>query len=160
MSELPRQPYFAYALNMEQAQMRARCASAILIGVARLANYRFMINMHRLATVIPDTKSEVYGLLWSLTQSDVQILDIYEQVDEGLYTKDAVDVELSRGPSARALIYLATDSVPYTPQSIDANEVADAAEHYGQDYISKVIAAAEQAQLPTLYIEVIETFQN
>jgi hypothetical protein len=130
--------YFAYGSNMDLVQMGNRCTAAQTIGTALLPSYRFLINTHGGATVIPDPDSTVQGLLWKITKADERSLDHYEGVRRRVYKKDFVDVVKSDGGKIRALIYIATDSAPGKPR---------------HGYMEKIIAGAEQCGLPKSYID-------
>lgn len=138
MTNASKRYYFAYGSNMDQAQMNQLCPKAVLVGIARLPGCRFIINTRGVATVVPETPSEVYGILWIITKVDEQALDKHEGVKWGTYKKMAVDVEISTEKLALALIYVASDSTPGSPRD---------------NYMEKLVAAAEQHGLPDKYIE-------
>lgn len=92
--------YFGYGSNLWLHQMRTRCPSSTYIGVARLPNYRWLINDRGYANVVEiDTSSPspfnttaptsdvVYGLVYTLTPTDESRLDRNEGVPIA-YTKE------------------------------------------------------------------------
>ncbi len=107
--------YFAYGSNMDPKQMASRCPGAVAFGSARLPDYELAFVWDSpgwgggVATVIPSSGREVWGVLWDLTDKHVEALDRYEGVAAGAYVRDHVDVEAERG-RMNALIYLATDT--------------------------------------------------
>lgn len=96
--------------------MHRRCPSSPYVGVARLPDYRWIINGRGYANVVPVTKSSgsnsnsdkdahhdpctsVYGLVYNLTKSDERQLDRNEGVPE-CYTKEMMTVFLWPSPAA------------------------------------------------------------
>ena len=130
--------YFAYGSSMDEVQMSQRCPDAVLFGIAKLHSHRFIINTRGVATVIPQSSYEVYGILWSITEADKQSLDNCEGVKYKTYTKKMMNVEIATGKSVSALTYLASDITPGSPRA---------------GYMEKIVAAAEHHKLPDKYIE-------
>ncbi len=130
--------YFAYGSNMDLVQMGNRCERAATVGTARLASYRFIINSHGVATIVPDPASAVEGLLWSITDADERSLDRHEGVRRGVYRKALVELETQEGKTVKALVYIAADSTPGVPRP---------------GYLEKIVSAAESCGLPTVYVD-------
>lgn len=82
--------YFGYGSNLWRYQMAQRCPTSVYLGVARLPNFKWIINERGYANVVesPSTSGEtstngsdeVYGLVYSLAPSDEARLDINESV--------------------------------------------------------------------------------
>jgi gamma-glutamylcyclotransferase (GGCT)/AIG2-like uncharacterized protein YtfP len=77
--------YFAYGSNMDQKQMLERCPSAKLLGVAVLKGYSLAFTIYSpkrscgCADIIKSSAADgVYGLLYELTDSDLQSMDAFE----------------------------------------------------------------------------------
>jgi gamma-glutamylcyclotransferase (GGCT)/AIG2-like uncharacterized protein YtfP len=76
--------YFAYGSNLSEAQMRARCPQARPGGRAALRGYRLAFAGYSalwggaVATLAPDPKGRVRGVLYELTPSDLEALDCWE----------------------------------------------------------------------------------
>ncbi|KAI4795837.1 hypothetical protein E4T44_12251 [Aureobasidium sp. EXF-8845] len=92
--------YFGYGSNLWQEQMIERCSTSEYLGVARLDNYRWMINDRGYANVVqiqspsstePNYTNVVYGLVYSLQPSDEARLDRNEGVPRA-YTKEDLPV--------------------------------------------------------------------
>ncbi|SFG49523.1 gamma-glutamylcyclotransferase family protein [Methylobacterium gossipiicola] len=128
--------YFAYGANMDAAAMAARCPGSRLIGQGRLNRHRFIVMREGYASVVRDPRATVWGVVWDLALADVPALDRYEGVAGGLYTKAYQPITL-QGGAKRALIYLGGSSAPGTPRP---------------GYLEAVLAAANAAQLPSVYI--------
>ena len=79
--------YFAYGSNISSMQMRTRCPDSIFNGIGYLKDYDFLINERGVATIIPREGSIVYGLVWEVSPKDIESLDIYEGVRQGLYVR-------------------------------------------------------------------------
>lgn len=68
--------YFAYGMNTNTLGMSQRCPQARDLGAARLQGWRLVFNTH--ADIERDPKSEAWGVLWSITDSDLASLDRLE----------------------------------------------------------------------------------
>ena len=117
----PQTLYFGYGSNLWLHQMQLRCPTSQYLGVARLPNYRWIINDRGYANVVErgdtaeaEVKAEaedqtadqaaakagksstatdaVYGLLYSLLPPDEARLDVNEGVPEA-YTKETLGVD-------------------------------------------------------------------
>jgi gamma-glutamylcyclotransferase (GGCT)/AIG2-like uncharacterized protein YtfP len=76
--------YFAYGSNMNWKQMQRRCPSSQFVCVGRLADYRFAIARHSqlrrcgTANIIPEKGSEVWGVVYDVSDRDLILLDRFE----------------------------------------------------------------------------------
>mgnify|MGYP003338616980 CR=1 FL=1 len=68
--------YFAYGMNTNLDSMASRCPTAQIMGAASLEGYRFLFRRH--ADVELDYGSSVEGVLWEITDEDLDNLDILE----------------------------------------------------------------------------------
>ncbi len=143
MSKTSNQYYFAYGSNIDQAQMKKRCPGAVFVGSAKLCGYRFIINTRGVATVVSDASRDVFGILWTITEADQLSLDKYEGVKLGTYKKKEMYVKIDKENSIQALIYLAKVSTPGSPRD---------------NYMEKIVTAAEQCGLPIKYIEELRSW--
>jgi gamma-glutamylcyclotransferase (GGCT)/AIG2-like uncharacterized protein YtfP len=110
--------YFAYGSNMNWQQMKRRCPSAKFVCVASLKDYRFAIARHsRLrncgtANISANTGSEVWGIVYDVSDQDLIILDSFE---DG-YRREKLFVLASNDSqsSLEVLVYIAEkeDNVP------------------------------------------------
>jgi len=125
--------YFGYGSNLWMAQMHKRCPTSIYAGIARLVDYRWIINARGYANIVSTTSFnnsdlvETYGLIYEMQPSDEARLDVNEGVPEA-YTKEMMGMEFwsaeeprlpADGPAQRrieALVYIdrrrIEDSVP------------------------------------------------
>jgi len=82
--------YFAYGMNTNQEEMAYRCPGAVALGRAVLIGYR--LEFKSFATIVPDPKEQVEGVLWTITDTDESALDMLEGYPE-FYDKKTVSVE-------------------------------------------------------------------
>ncbi|KAJ9635778.1 hypothetical protein H2201_000228 [Coniosporium apollinis] len=159
--------YFGYGSNLWLHQMAQRCPTSEYLGIARLPNYRWIINDRGYANVIQcrvpsDTKDpveEVYGLVYSLLENDEMRLDVNEGVPVA-YTKEFLETEFwpaeKGGEGGRVnvtresqrtemLVYIdrerTEDDVPKKEYCFRMNEGIKDAVRMGvpQDYVDRVI---------------------
>lgn len=124
--------YFAYGSNMDPEQMARRCTGAVLDGVAVLTGHCFIVTRAGYGSVVPDPAGTVHGVTWRLTEADERALDEYEGVPEGLYRKDVKPVHVPpRIEPVEALVYVAREPVPGTPQPGYMEAVVHAARRHG-----------------------------
>ncbi|KAF2456784.1 AIG2-like family protein [Lineolata rhizophorae] len=91
--------YFGYGSNMWKDQMKLRCPSSAYEGIARLQNYRWIINGRGYANIVESSTQNdltdsdaVWGMTYSLTSEDERALDANECVPHA-YTKETLTVE-------------------------------------------------------------------
>jgi gamma-glutamylcyclotransferase (GGCT)/AIG2-like uncharacterized protein YtfP len=134
--------YFAYGANMDAAAMSHRCPKARPLGRARLARRRFIIMEAGFASVAPDPRANVHGVLWDLALADVPALDRFEEIARGLYRKISQPVLREAGGAVSALVYVGSSIKPGEP-------------HPG--YLESIIDAAREWSLPAPYVAFLET---
>ena len=128
--------HFAYGANMSRAVMRRHAREARALGVAVLADHRFVITADGYASVEPAQAELVYGVLWRITPRDRVTLDAWENIQAGLYRAETVPVRHDEGRRS-ALIYRARQCGEGHPKP---------------GYIELVVAAAREWQLPEPYV--------
>lgn len=128
--------HFAYGSNMHRAIMRRHAAAAEPLGVATLADHRFVITGDGYASVDRAIARTVYGVLWRLTPRDRVTLDGWENVAGKLYRAETIPVRYD-GRLHNALVYLARPSGEGRPKA---------------GYMELVVAAARQWKFPQAYI--------
>jgi gamma-glutamylcyclotransferase (GGCT)/AIG2-like uncharacterized protein YtfP len=127
--------YFAYGSNMNWEQMKRRCPSTQFVCVASLKDYRFAIARHsRLrncgtANIFADSGSEVWGIVYDVSEHDLIILDGFE---DG-YRREKLFVRASGNgqSSVEVLVYIAEkeDTVPF-PNPEYKRLIIDGARHW------------------------------
>jgi len=133
--------HFAYGSNMDARQMARRCPRSRTVGLAELPGWRFRINSQGWATIIPDSTGSVFGRLWTLPPEDEAVLDLYEDLPSGLYTKQRLLVTPHDGGQSQAMTYLAADSTPGIPVAI---------------YFQPILAAAIECGFPEAYLRELQ----
>jgi len=68
--------YFAYGMNTNLEEMTRRCPTAQSLGVAWIDNYKFVFRTH--ADIAEAPGAICYGVLWDISQTDLQALDRLE----------------------------------------------------------------------------------
>jgi hypothetical protein len=107
--------YFAYGSNMNWPQMQRRCRSARFVCTAQLPGYRFAIARHsRLrdcgtANIFPEAGSMVWGIVYEVSESDMLIMDSYE---DGYSRQTTLVHGLGTNPAVlEAIVYIAPKEV-------------------------------------------------
>jgi hypothetical protein len=136
--------HFAYGANMSRAVMQKYAPGARALGVAALADHRFVITADGYASVEPARAQTVHGVLWRITPRDRVMLDAWENVDGGLYRAEVLAVR-RKSCLAPALIYFARPCAEGRPKP---------------GYIELVVAAAREWDLPEAYIHSLEGFAS
>ncbi len=127
---------------MDLAGMAERCPLSRPLGRARLARHRILVMAEGFASIAPDPRANVHGVLWDLALRDVRALDQFEDVSRGLYKKVQLPVLREPFGSARALVYVGHWTRPGAP---------------APEYLAGVIAAARHWALPAAYVAFLES---
>jgi gamma-glutamylcyclotransferase (GGCT)/AIG2-like uncharacterized protein YtfP len=135
--------YFAYGSNLNEAQMALRCPDSKTVGIAKLENHRFLINDRGVASIAESQDKVVYGLLWSISESDERQLDRYEGVRKGYYRKSTVSVRPQVNQTEDALVYIASSNEHGKPRP---------------GYMEKIIRAAVGLGFPTQNLEELNSW--
>jgi hypothetical protein len=128
--------HFAYGSNMHRAVMRRHAPAAEPVGVAALADYRFVITADGYASVEPARAQTAYGVLWRLMPRDRGSLDAWENIAGRLYRAVTLPVRQD-GRRWLALVYVAR------PRGVGRPKAG---------YMELVVAAALEWKLPPSYI--------
>ena len=131
------QYYFGYGSNLSKEQMAIRCPESKYYASGTLSGYSWLINTRGYASIKPSESDFVLGEIFTLSQQDVDYLDIYESVEEGMYLKTNLSVETSKG-TIDCLVYIASDSTPGIPQD---------------EYIERINLGIKSANLPDDYVQ-------
>ena len=132
--------YFAYGSNLDARQMRERCPSSRPLFRARLACHRLDFTYFSsrwnggAADVLPDSDTEVWGVVYALSPADLDGLDRFEAG----YDRILLEVRDDRDAVHRATSYVVRRKGSFHPAPV---------------YIEKMIAAATQWEFPQAYLE-------
>ena len=129
--------YFGYGSNLSKEQMAIRCPDSNYVSSGKLLGYSWLINTRGYASIKPSKDDIVLGEIFRLSQKDVDYLDIYENVDDGMYIKSTLSIETSSGP-IDCLVYIASDNNLGSPQ---------------EEYIHRINSGIKSANLPAEYVQ-------
>jgi len=140
--------YFAYGSNMNTAQMLARCTKPTAIAVAKLAHHRIAFFGYSkvwdggAATVVPAPDHDVWGVIYSLSFSDRDRLDTWQDVrldGTGAYFHYPVRVTDTQGTTHIVLLY--------------KKDLLGEPRRPSREYLDCIVRGAEERGLPSEYIE-------
>lgn len=123
-----RHVYFAYGSNLCVQQMARRCPGAVDPRPATLPDHDWLINQRGVATVEPFEGARVHGVLWRVTDADLDALDSAEGVPVR-YRRDRLTVELADG-HAQAWVYIDHRVEPGPPRPGYLERIIDGARHH------------------------------
>ena len=130
--------YFGYGSNLSKEQMAIRCPESKFYASGTLSGYSWLINARGYASITPSESEFVLGEVFTLSQQDIDYLDIYESVEEGMYLKSNLSIETSKG-TIDCLVYIASDSTPGIPK---------------EEYIERINLGIKSANLPDDYVQI------
>ena len=131
------QYYFGYGSNLSKEQMAIRCPESKYYDSGKLLDFSWLINARGYASIKPSEGEFVLGEIFTLSQQDINYLDIYESVEEGMYLKFNLSVQTSKGP-VDCLVYIASDNNIGKPQ---------------KEYINRINLGIKSANLPDSYVK-------
>ena len=129
--------YFGYGSNLSKEQMAIRCPESKYYASGTLSGYSWLINARGYASITPSESEFVLGEVFTLSQQDIDYLDIYESVEEGMYLKSNLSIETSKC-TIDCLVYIASDSTPGIPK---------------EEYIERINLGIKSANLPDDYVQ-------
>jgi gamma-glutamylcyclotransferase (GGCT)/AIG2-like uncharacterized protein YtfP len=137
--------YFAYGSNMNADQMAERCPESEFVGKACLEGYRLDFTTYSrsrgggAADVLVDPTAEVWGLVFDLSDNDLQRLDRKEGTD---YRRCQREVVTSANVTLIAWVYeVITKSDSFVPPTAA--------------YMKLLIDAAVKHAFPDAYIQML-----
>lgn len=137
--------YAAYGSNMDPAQMMERAPHSPMAGTGWLIGWRLTFGAEdltwegALSTIVEDRGSQVFVVLYDMTQEDEDRLDGWEGSDLGLHKKLRLRVQTLDG-SVLAWLYVLDAYEGGLPSARYLGVVADAAESAGApaDYVENL----------------------
>lgn len=138
--------YFAFASNMNQAQMKRWCPASRFLKAVVLEGYRFVYDGLSVSwdgatgNIVQSTTESVWGALYEITERDRLTLDAFEGYPRNYDHKD-VDVRDREGKIDRAMTYFRTGRALGKPHPDYERIVIDGAKECGlpDDYIEKFL---------------------
>jgi len=135
--------YFAYASNLNQAQMERRCPGSRYLRTARLEGHRFVYDGFSVTwdgavgNIVRSEAEGVWGALFNISETDRLALDEFEGYPKA-YDRTEVEVKDKDGQACRALTYFRTGRPLGKPHP---------------DYEKVVLAGAKERGLPEDYVD-------
>ena len=130
--------YVAYGSNLHLDQMRYRCPDAKVYGSGVIKNYELTFwggwRGNGVATVIPNSGTDVPVGLWEISANDEKNLDVYEGWPH-LYRKENIDVVLDDGSVVTGMVYIMNEGhhVPTLPSATYFSTIASGYRSFGFD---------------------------
>ena len=131
-----KQLYFAYGSNLSKEQIFSRCPEADYLMTGTLFNYSWLIARGGYASVKPSLDDYVLGDIFSLSEQDIEYLDVCESVSEGMYDKEILSIQ-TEDSALDCLVYIATDQREGKTKT---------------EYIGRINAGIKSANLPRDYV--------
>ena len=122
MSEILKRLYFAYGSNLCIRQMNDRCPNNSKIGTGKLKGHRWIITKRGYANVVKSSDEDVWGIIYEISMSDEDKLDVYEGVSKKCYVKENLDI-LIDGKIQNCLTYVDPTTEEGVPTSTYANTI-------------------------------------
>jgi len=141
--------YFAYGSNLSVDQKEMRTGRIRKATKCRLPGHRLAFNKEGrhgevYANIMPDAKSEVWGVAYLCNPEAMNELDRFEGVPGGHYHREKVEVVTETGEKLSAVAYVAGPR-PVTEEGWPS-----------KDYLERILKGAAHHGLPAEYIREIE----
>ena len=107
--------YFAYGSNMNSKQMNERCPGAITLGISVLSGYKLTERKYADIDIAGD--SEVYGVLYAISEEHLKELDYCEGYKLGIYDRKIVKIQFN-GTQCTAITYEMTPATKHERDGI------------------------------------------
>ena len=128
---------FFYGLFMDDSLLREKGVTPRDVRIASVDGFALVIGAR--ATLVPTANRTVYGVVCSLTHSEVDAL--YSEASVSIYRPEAVLARVEDGSIVPALCF----NLPATPSSSERNA----------DYAARLRTLAERIGLPPRYVSSI-----
>jgi gamma-glutamylcyclotransferase len=135
--------YFAYASNMNHAQMKERCPGGRFLKPVVLEGYRFVYDGYSVArqgataNIVKSGLDSVRGALFEITEKDKLSLDSHEGYPKD-YDRKVVEVRDAQGAACAAMAYFRPGRALGKPHP---------------DYERVVLDGARDCKLPEEYVD-------
>ena len=138
--------YFAFASNMNRAQMTRWCPASRFLKTVFLEGFRFVYDGFSVTwdgavgNIVPSAAEHVWGALYKITERDRLTLDAFEGYPRSYDHKD-VEVKDRDGNVYTAMTYLRTGRALGKPHPDYERIVIDGAKECGlpEEYIDKAL---------------------
>jgi gamma-glutamylcyclotransferase (GGCT)/AIG2-like uncharacterized protein YtfP len=139
--------YFAFGSNLNTQFMKDRCPGSVVIGKAVLKNYHLGFTIFSrsrqcgCADIMKQEGSEVWGLLYRLTDKDLEALDKYENHPHS-YERIEAEVMNEKNELVKVYTYQVVNKEPGLKPS--------------KAFMAPMIAAAHELEFPREYREFLQ----
>ena len=145
---------FSYGMNTNLIGMKSRCPKAKRIDVAVLDQHRLDFRLH--ADVIDDEDNVVHGLLWQLSDDDLDIMDIVEGYPR-YYIRELLPVTTEDGRVYNAWVYKMNDQYAHRlPDGYYWDMVLEGYIENGIDHNQLYMALGRSAEYEHYYQDISE----
>ena len=143
--------YFAYGSNLDLLQMKRRCPLSKLISKGSLSGHRLTFNKYSsgwsggVADVIQDEGSEVWGLVFEISDSDLERLDRYEGCHKdqtSLYERWKAVIDTPDGQVCDVWVYTVVEKQKFVQPTLE--------------YLQIIKDAAVRWDFPKVYQQTLE----
>ena len=145
--------YFAFGSNLYSKRIRLKNPTATQITIGKLLNYKLGFKDLQEtawggapATIIEDTNSHVWGVVWRLSQFDLENLDAQEGAPH-IYNRMAVNVKGIKGIDYECYTY-------YLANYIDGPGLPSLL------YLKVILKGAKENKLPEDYISNLQSIEH
>lgn len=162
--------YFAYGSNLLTRRIRINNSSAVRIANGILNDFKLDFadatadeKYHSPtwngcpATIIPETKSKVVGVIWSIKNEDLEMLDRQEGVEVGIYRSMTVDVERQ---DSGELISCRTYQLVHNPVNSLDPQNRPFERCPSRDYLNVVVNGAVESKFNDEYVNFLKSFRH
>ena len=120
--------YFAYGSNLDLPQMKRRCPSSKLISKGSLSGYRLTFNRFSsgwgggVADVIQAQGSKVWGLVFEISDTDLERLDRYEgyhKDETSLYERWKTVIDTPNGQICDVWVYTVAEKQKFVKPTLE-----------------------------------------
>ena len=141
--------YFAYGSNLSTNYIHDYTPSATFVMKADLPNYKIEFRRYSkdlsggISSIIETPGDLVKGVIYEVKASELDALDILENVPEGIYRRDTYCVLGEDSHWHRADLYrVSTPAGPYTPSKTYVDFMIEGAREHGLDvdYVENLVA--------------------
>jgi gamma-glutamylcyclotransferase (GGCT)/AIG2-like uncharacterized protein YtfP len=139
--------YFAYGSNLDLIQMKRRCPSSKLISKGSLSGYRLTFNRFSsgwgggVADVIQAQDSKVWGLVFEISDTDLERLDRYEgyhKDETSLYERWKTVIDTPNGQVSDVWVYTVVEKQKFVKPTLE--------------YLQIIKEAAKKWNFPKTYL--------
>ena len=143
--------YFAYGSNLDLSQMKRRCPEYRLISKGSLSGYRLTFNRFSngrgggVADVIQDQDSKVWGLVFEISDSDLERLDRYEGYHKdqtSMYERWKAVIDTPNGQISDVWVYTVVEKQKFVQPTLE--------------YLQIIKDAAVRWNFPKVYQQTLE----